>query len=307
MSRIVTSDYVAGALTTFRAAFDEYYASQMRTFPLEDFATTVPSVSDTEDYSWLGDFPSMREFLGERVYKAMRVLHYSLINKSWEATIAIKRETFEDDGKLKTIMPRIQDLASTAVRHKHRLLMETIIANGLAYDGVAMFATTHSTGDSGTQSNLLTGTGVTTAQFAADFRAARAAMMGFKTDTGEHFNAMMDLVVLVPPGLFGVAEELQNATLISNTTNVLKGAFKLFVSPYLASLGSGDANDWYLINRAGPIKPFVFQDRESPDLTGITDPKADHVFKYNEYLWGTKARYNTGYGLWQLAVKTTNT
>jgi phage major head subunit gpT-like protein len=307
MSRIVTSDYVAGALTTFRSAFQEYYAENMRSFPLEDLATVVPSTADTEDYSWLGDFPGMREFLGERVYKALRVLHYSLVNKSWEATIAIKRETFEDDGKLGTIMPRIQGLASAALRHRHKLLMQTILANGVAYDGVAMFATTHATGDSGTQSNLLTGTGVTTAQVTADFRAARAALLGYKTDTGEHFNTQLDLIVLAPQGLFGVFEELQNATLISNTTNVLKGAFKLVISPYLASLTGGDANDWYLINKVGPIKPFIFQDREAPDLVGMTNPEADHVFKYNEYLWGTKARYNTGMGLWQLAVKTTNT
>jgi phage major head subunit gpT-like protein len=307
MSRIVTSDYVAGALTTFRTAFQEYYASQMRTFPLEDFATVVPSESDTEDYSWLGDFPNMREFLGERVYKAMRVLHYSLVNKTWEATIAIKKETFEDDKKLGTIMPRINELASTAMRHRHRLLMETLLANGVGYDGVAFFATTHVTGDSGTQSNLLTGTGTTIAAITLDFRTARQAMMAFKTDTGEHFNTMMDLVVLAPPALHGIFEELQNATQIANTTNVLKGAFKLFVSPYLASLSGGDANDWYLINRAGAIKPFIFQDRMAPNLIGMTNPESDHVFKFNEYLWGSEGRYNTGYGLWQLATKTTNT
>jgi len=205
------------------------------------------------------------------------------------------------------LKPRIQGLADAFVRFKHRLLMETLLANGLGYDGIAMFSASHTIGDSGTQSNLLTGTGVTLAQVTADYTAARAAMIGFKTDTGEHFNANLDLTVLCGPALFGVFEQLQKATTISQTTNVLFGGFKLIVSPYLASLTGGDANDWYLLNKVGFLGPLIWQDREMPVLDGITDPESDHVFKYNQYLWGARARSNAGVGLWQLAVKTTNT
>jgi phage major head subunit gpT-like protein len=287
--------------------FNEAYSAALQQFKIERLATEVPSESDTEDYSWLGDMPSMREFLGPRVFQQLIVNHYSIRNKDWEVAIEIKRSVFEDDGKVKTIQPRIMDLAAAAARHRYKLLTQNILANNVSYDNVAMFATTHNIGGQGNQSNLLTGTGTTLAQVQADFFAARAALIAFKSESGEHFNIAPKLLVLAPPSLWGVFDQLQNATIISQTENVLKGQFELEINPYLASLSGGDANDWYLLNTLGPIKPFVFQNRRSPDLVGITDPESEHVFKHNTFLWGSSARYNVGNGLWQMAIKTTNT
>jgi phage major head subunit gpT-like protein len=39
-----------------------------------------------------------------------------------------------------------------------------------------------------------------------------------------------------------------------------------------------------------------------PELDQLTNPSAsDRVFLKDEYLYGVRARYNAGYGLWQFA------
>jgi len=302
MSSIVTPDFVAGVYTNYRSEFNEYYAAALKEFPLADLVTEVPSTKDTEDYSWLGDLPAVREFVGERVYKGIAVHNYSIKNKTWENTIAIDADTFEDTNQVVQIRPRVQDLAASIVRHKFSLLTTLIEANGTVYDGQALYSNSHSSGESGTQDNLLSGAGTSVANLKTDMIAAKAALRKFKTDTGEYVNAGMNLVVMAPPALEGVFDEFLNATIISQTTNIFKGAAKLIINPYLT-----DANDWYLFNVVGPIKALIFQMREQPSLTAITSPQSDHVFKYNEYLWGTKARYNAGFGLWQLTCKVVNT
>src|SRR3989442_799519 len=52
------------------------------------------------------------------------------------------------------------------------------------YDSKNFFAANHSEGSSGTQSNLLTGTGTSQAQIEADYYSAKSALMGFKDDQG---------------------------------------------------------------------------------------------------------------------------
>lgn len=308
MSAIVTKDFVAGALTNFQAILNQHFVEGVKNWPLKELVTEVPSTADAENYNWLGDYPSFREFLGDAVFNDLKVNTFEIKNRKYESTIQVNEDTFMDDGaRLKTIEPRVRAAADAAIRHRHKLLMELIVGNGNGYDGTTFFSNSHSERESGTNDNLLTGTGVTVAAVQTDFRAARAAMRKFKTDTGEHINGDMDLVVLAPPDLEGVFEELLEATVISNTTNTLKGAARLMISPYLETLTGGDANDWYLLNVAGEIKPFAYQDRMAPELRGVTDPTDSHVVKTGNFLWQSIYRGNVGFLLWQKAVKTTNT
>ena len=59
---------------------------------------------------------------------------------------------------------------------------------------------------------------------------------------------------------------------------------------------------WYLLDVSRPLKPIIFQERTKPELQAMTDPKQDHVFMQDEYLYGVRYRCNTGFGFWQQAV-----
>lgn len=59
---------------------------------------------------------------------------------------------------------------------------------------------------------------------------------------------------------------------------------------------------WFILDVSRPLKPLIFQERTKPELLAVTDPKQDHVFTMDEYLYGVRYRCNAGFGFWQQAV-----
>ena len=60
-------------------------------------AMVVPSTGKENDYSWLSRFPKMREWIGDKVVKALAAFNYTIRNKDWEATVEVERNDIEDD------------------------------------------------------------------------------------------------------------------------------------------------------------------------------------------------------------------
>lgn len=307
---VVTSDMLQGAMTGFKALYQSAFSSVKPQW--QRIAMEAPSTTDAETYNWLGAVPAVKEWLDTKVAAGLLSHNFTIRNKDWEATLEVDRNTFEDD-KLGIVRPRIQEMGQEAARHPDELISDLIKANGLCYDGQNFFDTDHAEGSSGTQANTAAGTGTTIAQVTADFRAARAAMITRKDDRGKPLlkNLGSDatgaapglFVVMCPADLLGVFEELMVATQIGNTTNVLKGAFSLWVNPYLT-----DANDWYLFYVGSPIMPLILQMRKRPDFVSLQDPNSSEVvFFRKKFYYGVEARYNGGYGLWQFAHRITNT
>lgn len=50
-------------------------------------ATIIQSASKSNTYGWLGKFPQLREWVGERVFKSISESSYVLENKKYEATL----------------------------------------------------------------------------------------------------------------------------------------------------------------------------------------------------------------------------
>ena len=120
------------------------------------------SDQESETYKWLGQVPAMREFIGGKNAKGFTDNGITIVNKEFEATLAIKERWMRLD-KTGQALIRIAELAQRAGEHWGKLL-STLITNGtgstsgLCYDGQYFFDTDHSEGDSGTQKNLLVDT-----------------------------------------------------------------------------------------------------------------------------------------------------
>ena len=207
-----------------------------------------------------------------------------------------------DDDQLGAIRIRIQDLASKARIHVRKLFFEALVdgETELCYDGQPFFDASHEEGESGTQSNIYTGTGVTVALFSADFEGARARMKSFKDDKGEPYNeGELDLYVVASQDLEGVIDKVLSADLINNDTNTLKGAAKKIISSRLSG------NDWYLGDGSGVLKPLIKQERKMPEFAAL-EGNSDRGFMSKRYLYGIDTRTGFGYGLWQKMVKVNN-
>lgn len=261
-------------------------------------ATIVPSSSEEESYPWLGAVPTVREFVDERMPLGLLEHNYAIRNKTWESSIAVERAAIEDD-KLGQIKLRVQSLAREVRRHMDELVF-TLLKNGfdtVCYDGNYFFDTDHASGESGTQSNK-----GTEPLDAASLQAAITAMMKFKDDRGRFIGAVPDLLV-VPPDLQWTAMELlestywpeEGATTGRMASNVLKGKLDLIVSPYLT-----DPDDWFVLSTRGIVKPIILQSRTPIEFAAL-EADSESGFMRDQYIYGVRARYNAGYGLWQTA------
>lgn len=285
----------AGLKTVFFEAYDSSIGDWER------IATVVPSEQDTETYAWLGSVPKMREFKDERLPAGLLEHEYSIKNKTWEASIAVERAAIEDDlyGQIKL---RVQGLARETKRHIDELVF-SMLADGFTttcHDGQYFFDTDHSEGDSGTQSNK--GTDDLSSIALQD---AITIMSKFKDDRGKPLGIVPDVLV-VPPDLQWTALELLNSTYYPEliaagsgeqklSSNALKGRLDLVVSPYLT-----DTNNWFLLATKWLVKPVIFQSRVPVDFSAL-EGTSENGFMRDQYIYGVRARYNAGFGLWQTA------
>ena len=256
-------------------------------------ATEINANTLSVDYSWIGDIPSMREWIGEREIKELEANKYSLQTKKWKATIGIDRQVIEYDS-LGIIKPRVMDLANSVFTHYDEIVFELLNTDSLCYDGKNMFATDHPVGSS-TQSNLFD-----LQLNQKNFLEVRKEMRGICNDKGKSLNIVPNLLI-VPLELEGVALEIMKATnLDSGKSNITKDMCEIFVCSQLK-----DANTWFLADTKKAIKPFILQINKRVEFVALDNPNHESVFLQDKFLYGVRSEDVAGNGLYQLIVKST--
>jgi phage major head subunit gpT-like protein len=164
---IITNTILQNLRTMIRGEFASAMQALIANKPVyTQLATTILSNTRTNTYGWLGDFPALREWVGDRVIKDMAESAYQITNKKYESTLGVDRADNEDDN-LGVYRTRAQAEAQAVVS-----FFETNIAAllsggfaGLCYDGQNFFDTDHpvypnkdGTGNAASKSNII-GTG----------------------------------------------------------------------------------------------------------------------------------------------------
>lgn len=107
-------------------------------------ATTVKSTTKTNEYGWLGKAPRFREWIGDRVINSMAKYGYTLTNRSFENTIGVDRDDFDDDN-LGTYGPLFEELGAAAQSFPDELIF-ALLKVGFStncYDGQYFFDVDH--------------------------------------------------------------------------------------------------------------------------------------------------------------------
>ncbi len=71
----------------------------------------------------------------------------------------------------------------------------------------------------------------------------------------------------------------------------------------VSNVTGGAAPAWYLLDCGQVLKPLVYQERLPFKFQSLTNENDEHVFWKDEYVYGVRGRSNAGFGLWQLAHK----
>ncbi len=154
---VVNQAALAGIYRSFSTVFNQAFDSAKAMWDL--VAMLMPSEGRSVDYKWLGDFPMMREWIGERVIKDLTAFHYELVNKDYESTVEVDRNDIQDD-QIGVYTPMIQGLGQAAKVHPDVLIFALLkLGFGtICYDGQYFFDTDHPVG-SGVVSNIGGGAG----------------------------------------------------------------------------------------------------------------------------------------------------
>ena len=145
--------------TAYKAAFKDAFAGVAPMW--KDVATLVPSMTATELYAWLGQFPMLREWIGDRVHQSMRADGYQLSNKDFEATVDVPRNAIEDD-QYGVYTPLMSQMGQAAATHPDVEIFAALLANGKCFDGQNFFDPDHPVGMPGEEvqvSNVAAGAG----------------------------------------------------------------------------------------------------------------------------------------------------
>ncbi len=303
----ITPSIIDAIFYSFRL---DYQGAYERAAPWHgQVAAIIPSTQRENRYAWMKLIPRLKEWIGERVLNNLSARGYTIVNKDYEDTIAVDRNDIEDDS-MGVYAPAVQTLGQQAALWPDDL-MTICIQSGttnLCFDGQPFFDDSHPVdGDN-------PALGVYANDFELplnheNFAFVRATMMSYLGEDGKPLKVMPKLL-LVPPQLEQVANQILKATIIApaggfaagaaqSQDNVLKGSADLLVIPEFAN----EPTTWYLIDNSKPIKAFIFQLRKAPVLVSLTDPTSENVFFQRKFIFGVDARGNTGYSLPFLAAR----
>lgn len=127
-----------GFKTVYNQAFDGTKSYK------DTLAMSVSSQSREEQYGWLGQFPALRKWVGDRHVKALTAHGFTIANEKFEGTVSIKRDDISDD-RLGIYKPFVSEMGRNAKQHPETLIFQ-LLMNGfetVCFDGQNFFDTDH--------------------------------------------------------------------------------------------------------------------------------------------------------------------
>lgn len=263
----------------------------------------MPSTGYNETYGFLGATPAMREWLDERIPTGLQAKPFSVVNKDFESTIEVDRNTLKDD-RYGEIVVQVQMLAESARRYYGERAFTVYTEGdqstyGLCYDGKEFFDAAHAEGTVYTtaQSNL-----GSSALSETSLSATKALMRKFRNDRGKKLGVTPDTLI-VGPDLESLAIQLTKSGTTDSSgngtgsatglINPSKDQYKVLVTEFFE-----DDDSWILAKTGGINKPLIFQNRQETEFAAL-EGNSEQGFMRKKYLYGVDNRFEFGYGNWR--------
>jgi phage major head subunit gpT-like protein len=139
---IINTASLSALFTSYNAAFKSAFDGAPTDW--QKVAMLVPSSSESNTYGFLGNFPSMRVWVGDRQYKDLTAGSYSITNLSWESTVEVPRTKIEDD-QYGVFSNMAAEMGYTAAVHPDQIVfgLAALGASLLCYDGQQFLDAAH--------------------------------------------------------------------------------------------------------------------------------------------------------------------
>ncbi len=130
------------AFKGFRSVYDASFAATPS--DIDKIAMRVGSETSEEEYGWLGQFPSLREWIGDRIVHELSSDGFKIKNRKFESTVKVKRDDLSDD-RFGIYKPLFDEMGRVTKQHPDRLAFE-LMAQGFTtrcFDGQSFFDADH--------------------------------------------------------------------------------------------------------------------------------------------------------------------
>lgn len=141
--KIINAEAITQMGTASNAAFQRGLTKGADPVHLR-IATRVGSTTGKEEYSWLGKWPRIREWVGERLLQQLKAHSYTIRNKSFESTVVIDRDDVEDDN-VGLYAPMFEEMGQEVFDFPSELVFGLLKTGDVAlcYDGQPYFSAAH--------------------------------------------------------------------------------------------------------------------------------------------------------------------
>lgn len=126
----------------FKSVFSEAYMEAPKDG--DAIIMAVPSSTREETYGWIGGFPNLREWIGQRQVQNLSASSFTIRNKPFDSTVAVPRADIADD-RIGIYRPFFSEMGQATRRHKEELIFGLLKAGftTACYDGQSFFDTDH--------------------------------------------------------------------------------------------------------------------------------------------------------------------
>ncbi len=273
-----------GISKLFEQAMKERGANELYTL----IATTINSQNPTNSYTWLGDFPTMKEWVDERQLAELQAHAYEISKKDWETSFSVSRDdiTFNSLGSVKI---KVEALAEAVIDHYNALVVQLIVANGKCYDGKEFFGE-HKKGKNTAEKTY---NNKSDYAFTKDnvFKVV-AQMQSIMRDDGETSFGIKPNIVIYAPDLHQQALKITQGVVDKGSTNEANGVLKPI------SVSGMKPRTWAVLDCTRSLKPFIIQITKEAKNPERND---GDLFKKKKVHYGIDTMDNAGYGLWEFA------
>ena len=308
MKGVVTASVLSAINDSFQTRFNRARGTVPGFF--KKLCMEVPSSSSNNLYGWLADLPAITKIgaAGEYIKKRIQTLGYQLTNEKFGNIIEVPREAIEDDqyGMYANIAGMQGQRAGQApdIELIQLLVKSFSSTKGKDYMGSAFFADSKKAHSKAT---AFDNKGVKKLS-AANFTTALASLRERTDAAGQPLFTMMDpsqVYLVVCSDDESTADEIVTLpTLSGGGANPNYKKAVVLVLPGLQTaaqadtgINDADARPWFLLDCSQEIKPFIFQNRSSFEITPNFNLTSTAVFEQDVFQWKTRGRMALGYGL----------
>ena len=243
----------------------------------------------------------MRKWTDNRKIRNVKTTAQSVTNELYEWTLEVERTKLEDD-LYQQYIKETKTGAKAARMWADDLIVEAIEQGHtmLCFDGLSFFNAAHRIDpwdeDSGTYSNLVTGSALNPTNFEARYNQFCQA----QDWSGRRMRRHKPTLLVVPTSLQVMGkkicehEKLQDTTNGGEYPNPFHGLCELLVLDDLTS-----QTDWYFFRTDAETEmyPLIYVDRIRPQFQTAVNPDDPTIIMTDKFIYGSRARGTYAYGL----------